>query len=76
MALTCKEIRREVSDYLDNTMPLMTRKELELHLGRCRPCAAIVDGVRNLLVLAADERIFTPPAGFSARLRARLKKRF
>jgi putative zinc finger protein len=73
MVLTCKEIWREISNYLDHTMPPNVRKEVELHASRCRHCAAIIDGVHNVIVLVADERLFALPAGFGARLQARLK---
>jgi hypothetical protein len=50
------------------------REELERHLAYCRHCTAVIDGVRNIIVLVADGRTFSLPAGFSARLRARLEK--
>jgi Putative zinc-finger len=74
MAMTCKEVWREVSNYIDNTISSETRQELELHLSYCRHCTAIIDGVRNIVVLVADGRVFSLPSGFSARLKARLNK--
>jgi hypothetical protein len=35
-------------------------------------CSAILDSTRNILILAADDRIFELPVGFSERLHARL----
>jgi hypothetical protein len=49
-----------------------TRRLLEAHFAQCRHCAALVDSVHNVVVLIADERVFTLPAGFSERLRKRL----
>lgn len=74
MAMTCKDVWREVSNYLDNTISPEMRRELELHLSYCRHCTAIVDGVHNIVVLIADGRVFSLPRGFSSRLRDRLKK--
>jgi putative zinc finger protein len=74
MAMTCKEVWREVSNYIDNTISSETRQELELHLSYCRHCTAIIDGVRNIVVLVADGRVFSLPSGFSARLKDRLKE--
>jgi hypothetical protein len=71
--MTCKDVWREVSNYVDNTISDELRQELELHLSYCRHCTAIIDGVRNIIVLIADERVFSLPSGFSTRLRARLK---
>jgi anti-sigma factor RsiW len=72
--MTCKDVWREVSDYIDDTISDELRQEVELHLSYCRHCTAIVDGVHNIIVLVADGRIFSLPGGFSARLKARLKK--
>ena len=73
MVMTCKDVWREVSNYVDNTISAELRQELELHLSYCRHCTAIIDGVRNIIVLIADERVFSLPSGFSTRLKARLK---
>lgn len=74
MAMTCKDVWREVSNYVDNTISSEMREELEQHLSYCRHCTAIIDGVRNIVVLVADGRVFSLPSGFSARLKARLNK--
>ncbi len=74
MAMTCRDIWREVSNYIDNSISPEARAELELHLSQCRNCTAIVDGIHNVIVLVADGRTFTLPAGFSSRLKARLSR--
>lgn len=74
MAMTCKQIWRQISDYIDDTISPEMRAEIELHLAYCRNCTAILDGVHNIIVLVADERVFSLPVGFSERLKARLKK--
>jgi len=73
MAMTCKEVWKEISEYIDDTVTPDTRRELELHFLYCRHCAAIVDGIHNIIVLVADERTFALPAGFSSRLRTKLQ---
>ncbi len=50
------------------------REELELHLAYCRHCTAIVDSIHNIIVLVADGRTFSLPAGFSDRLKARINR--
>jgi anti-sigma factor RsiW len=74
MVLSCKEVRRELSNYIDNDISAEEREELEAHLSQCRHCAAIVDGTRNILVLIADDRAFPLPFGFSERLHMRLQR--
>jgi putative zinc finger protein len=74
MVLSCKEIRRQLSNYIDNDISSEMREVLEAHLSQCRHCAAIVDGTRNILVLIADDRVFPLPIGFSERLLLRLRR--
>ena len=74
MVVTCKEVWREVSNYVDGTISPEMRESLEAHLAYCRQCTAIIDGVRNIIVLVADGQVFSLPAGLSARLKARLLK--
>jgi len=74
MVLSCREIRRQLSDYIDDDISAGTRQAFDAHLLRCRHCAAFVDGTRNILALIADERMFPLPAGFSERLHIRLQR--
>lgn len=74
MVINCKDIWQEISNYIDNDVSAELRAELEDHLAHCRHCAALVDSTRNILVLIADERVFSLPAGFSARLQERLRR--
>jgi anti-sigma factor RsiW len=74
MAMTCRDVWREVSNYIDNSISAEARAELELHLSQCRHCTAIIDGIHNVIVLVADGRTFSLPAGFSSRLKARLSR--
>jgi len=76
MAMSCKEVWREVSNYIDGMIAPEVREELERHLAQCRHCTAILDGVHNVIVLMADERLFALPSGFAERTRARLEKEF
>jgi len=73
MILNCKEVWRAISDYIDDDLDARLKEELEAHLATCRHCAALVDSLHNVLVLVADERTFTLPAGFSQRLQDRLR---
>ena len=73
MVMRCKDVWREISNYLDDDISPEMRDELEQHLENCRHCAALVDSTRNVLILVADERVFPLPIGFSERLRKRLQ---
>lgn len=74
MVMTCKEVWREISNYIDDAVSPEMREVLELHLAYCRHCTAIVDAIHNIIILVADGRTFSLPAGFSDRLRARIKQ--
>jgi anti-sigma factor RsiW len=74
VVIHCREVWREISNYLEDDLSPEMRKDLEEHLANCRHCTALVDSTRNVLLLIADERAFSLPAGFSARLRKRLEQ--
>jgi anti-sigma factor RsiW len=74
MAMNCRDLWREVSNYIDDTISAEARAEMEQHLSQCRHCTALIDGVHNVIVLVADGRTFALPAGFSSRLKERLKR--
>jgi anti-sigma factor RsiW len=76
ITLSCEEVRREISNYLDDDMSPRMRRLLERHLEQCRKCAVLLDSTHNVLVLLADEQRFQLPAGFSNRLRQRLAQEF
>lgn len=74
MAMTCKEVWREISNYIDDAVSPEVREEIELHLAHCRHCTAMVDAIHNIIILVADGRTFSLPVGFSERLKARIDK--
>jgi anti-sigma factor RsiW len=76
ITLSCEEVRREISNYIDDDMSPRMRRLLEAHLDQCRKCAVLLDSTHNVLVLLADEKRFQLPAGFSLRLRQTLAKEF
>ncbi len=74
MVVSCKEVWREISNYIENDISPELRADMEEHLAQCRHCTAILDGTHNVILLMADERAFPLPVGFSARLRERLDR--
>ena len=73
MVLNCKHVWKEISNYIDGTLPTQLRDSIEQHLANCRHCAAVLDSTRNILYLVADERTFELPMGYSERLHTRLQ---
>jgi len=74
MRLKCEHVWSYISEYIDGSVDLQLREEIEKHLEHCEICTAILDSTRNILVLTADDRTFALPVGFSERLHARLAK--
>ncbi|MGH9604032.1 MAG: anti-sigma factor family protein [Terriglobales bacterium] len=72
MVMDCHDVLRQFSNYLEDDLDPGLREQVEAHLAQCRHCAAFYDSARNIVVLIADERTFTLPAGFRQRLHARL----
>ncbi len=72
MVVSCEEVWREVSNYLDGEVEPGLRSAMEEHLRGCKHCTAVLDGTRNVLQLYGDERMLEVPLGFSQRLHQRL----
>ncbi len=72
MVIHCKDVWREISNYLENDLDPQMRREIEAHLASCKHCAALLDSTHNVLVLVADQRTFHLPLGFHERLMKRL----
>lgn len=77
--ISCREVLREISNYIEKDVPAALRARLESHFQRCNHCRAVLDGTGNLLRLVGDGQAFDLPPGFSQRLQQRiaaeLKKR-
>jgi anti-sigma factor (TIGR02949 family) len=74
MEVSCLDVIRELSSYIDQDVAPDLKAQIEAHLPNCRHCSAVYDGSRNVIRLVADERTFDLPTGFSQRLRDRLSK--
>lgn len=70
---SCAEVRRELSNYIEDEVSPELRARVDQHVTTCPGCKAVYDGVRNLLVLVSTGEIIELPPGFSARLYRRLQ---
>jgi hypothetical protein len=66
--IKCEEVWREISNYLDNDVD-------PSHFSECRRCKSILDGMRNVVSLYQNERIFVPSGDFHRRLHGWLTDR-
>lgn len=72
--ISCIEVWREISNYLEGAVDPGLRARLEAHFKVCKHCTAILDGTRNVVELVADGEAFEVPAGFGERLFNKLEK--
>jgi anti-sigma factor RsiW len=70
--ISCVEVWREISNYVDGDVDPELKARLEFHLKNCSHCKAVLDGTRNTVGLLADGEWYPLPSGFSERLRLRL----
>ena len=73
--ITCLEVWREISNYIDGDVSTELRARMEAHFKNCKHCTAIHDGTRNVVRLIGDGKAFEVPSGFSQRLYCQLPKR-
>ena len=71
--ISCLEVWREISNYIDGDLDAELRARMEAHLRVCAHCKAVVDGTRNVVKLIADGVEYALPDGFSQRLFDKLK---
>ena len=73
--ISCVEVWREISDYLDGDVSAELRERMQAHFQVCKHCTAVLDGTRNVVGLVGDGRIFQTPKGFSERLYQKIRTR-
>ena len=71
--ISCLEVWREISNYVDNDVEPELRARMEAHFRVCAHCKAVVDGTKNVVKLVADGVEYPVPEGFSKRLYNKIK---
>ena len=73
--ISCVEVWRQISDYVDDDVDPVMKARLEFHLERCKHCQAILDGTRNVVALVGDEQTFAFDDTVSDRITSALAKK-
>lgn len=75
--ISCVEVWREISNYLEGDVSPELRARIEAHLEVCKHCTAVLDGTRNVVRLIGDGVAFefAVPKDFSKRLYRKLPTR-
>ena len=73
--ISCVEVWREIYISLDDEIDAELRGRMAAHFEACKHCCAVVDGMRNVVGLVADGKLFQTPKGFNARLCQKILER-
>jgi len=73
--ISCVEVWREISNYIEGEIDPELRARMEAHFRVCAHCTAVLDGTKNVVKLVADGVEYGLPEGFSERLRDKLKNK-
>jgi anti-sigma factor RsiW len=71
--ISCLEVWREISNYVDDDVAPELRARMEAHFKSCAHCKAVLDGTKNVVKLVADGVEYELPTGFSDRLYRKIK---
>jgi hypothetical protein len=72
MVVTCEQVWREISNYLEDETDPALRAAMDDHFRTCKSCASVLAGTRNVVALYGDERMIEVPAGFGRRLEKKI----
>jgi anti-sigma factor RsiW len=70
--IACEEVWGQISNYLDSEVHPTLRAAMASHFKDCARCSAVLDGIRNVILLVGDERAFEIPVGTSTTLYRKL----
>jgi anti-sigma factor RsiW len=73
--IDCREVWKQISNYLDDELPPDLRATMAAHFRECAHCTAVLEGTRNVVQLLGDGRVFEIPSGAGQRLYDKLNNR-
>lgn len=73
--MTCKDLLKELTDYLDGTIDDRTRSELEDHLNWCHNCYVICNTTKQTVEIYRDSRLYELPETLRTRLEGAIFKK-
>jgi len=73
--ISCLEVWREVSNFIDGEVDAELRARMEAHFKDCAHCKAIIDGTRNVVRLVGDGVEYEMLPGFSSRLQEKIRNK-
>jgi anti-sigma factor RsiW len=73
--LNCDRVILEVSNYIDGDVDVTMKREIELHLERCRACTMVVTQTKLTVEIFCDSQVVELPQEVRSRLHAALRQR-
>jgi len=74
--ISCVEVWREISNYVDEATDLELRSRMEAHFKVCKHCSAVLDGTKNVVKLIADGAEFEVPSNLGKRIYGKLDRQW
>jgi anti-sigma factor (TIGR02949 family) len=71
----CREVIRELSEYLDGELDAMLAEELMRHLENCEDCGIVVDTTRKTIEMYCNMEPAPLPADVKQRLQRALEQK-
>jgi hypothetical protein len=59
--VNCKDFLNELTDYLDGTISVTVREELDEHLHWCRDCHVVLNTTKKTIEIYRDNRLYELP---------------
>ena len=72
MQISCREVRKELANYMEDDISPELRQRIERHFLKCDGCFAVYDGLCKVIRLISSTEIIELPQGFSVRLYRRI----
>lgn len=66
--MNCKDFLKELTDYLDGTISVNVRAELEEHLIWCRDCHVVMNTTKKTIEIYRDNRLYELPEQLRSQL--------
>ena len=73
--MNCRNIVRELSNYLDEALDTSLKASIEKHLEHCEDCKVVVDTTKQTIQIYCNSEPAPLPEDTRQRLRDALKKR-
>lgn len=72
--MTCQEVQKQLSAFLDESLDAIRMKGIETHLNSCLACRTEANSLSDCVRRVAELPLVEPPAGFAQRVMARVRE--